>query len=375
MWKRKGDNMLSEILDKFMVWLLCMLLTFVYGSGAEYVVACLVATIIVLTCYFERLPEWLQEMLIAAYAVSITLFPVSMAFVPLLVYDVAKRKMRYGAVVTAIVYICNVYSYSKIPENTEADNTYLIVGAVYVLIMSLVSAVLSYRTLCMQQAKELVRRIRDEGIEKHMMLEHENAELIERQNYEINVATLKERNRIAREIHDNVGHMLTRAILQTGALNVIIKDELIKTQLEGLSSTLNTAMDNIRTSVHDLHDESVDMCKAIEEIIGNFPKLEVKFEYDVKSNISSDMKYSFIAIVKEALNNTAKHSNGNKVRIMLSEHPGFYQLIIADNGTDIPDNFIGGIGISSIRERVKALRGNININTDKGFRISISVMK
>ena len=60
---------------------------------------------------------------------------------------------------------------------------------------------------------------------------------------------------------------------------------------------------------------------------------------------------------------------------MLSEHPGFYQLIIADNGTDIPDNFIGGIGISSIRERVKALRGNININTDKGFRISISVMK
>ena len=225
MWKRKGDNMLSEILDKFMVWLLCMLLTFVYGSGAEYVVACLVATIIVLTCYFERLPDWLQEMLIAAYAVSITLFPVSMAFVPLLVYDVAKRKMRYGAIVTAIMYICNVYSYSKIPENTEADNTYLIVGAVYVLIMSLVSAVLSYRTLCMQQAKELVRRIRDEGIEKHMMLEHENAELIERQNYEINVATLKERNRIAREIHDNVGHMLTRAILQTGALNVIIKEE------------------------------------------------------------------------------------------------------------------------------------------------------
>lgn len=367
--------MLSEILDKFMVWLLCMLLTFVYGSGEEYVVACLVAIIIVLTCYFERLPEWLQEMLIAAYAVSITLFPVSMAFVPLLVYDVAKRKMRYGAVVTAIMYICNVYSYSKMPENTEADNTYLIVGAVYVLIMSLVSAVLSYRTLCMQQAKELVRRIRDEGIEKHMMLEHENAELIERQNYEINVATLKERNRIAREIHDNVGHMLTRAILQTGALNVIIKDETIKEQIEGLSSTLNTAMDNIRTSVHDLHDESVDMCKAIEEIIGNFPKLEVKFEYDVKSNISSDMKYSFIAIVKEALNNTAKHSNGNKVRIMLSEHPGFYQLIIADNGTDIPDNFIGGIGISSIRERVKALRGNININTDKGFRISISVMK
>ena len=45
------------------------------------------------------------------------------------------------------------------------------------------------------------------------------------QDYEIYLATLKERNRIAREIHDNVGHMLTRSILQLGALSVINKDE------------------------------------------------------------------------------------------------------------------------------------------------------
>ena len=134
-------------------------------------------------------------------------------------------------------------------------------------------------------------------------------------------------------------------------------------------------MDNIRNSVHDLHDESVDMGRAVEEVIGNFPKLDVELDYDVKSNVSSEMKYSFISIVKEALNNTAKHSNGSKVKIILSEHPAFYQLIIADNGTDIPDNFTGGMGISSIRERVKSLHGNININTEKGFRISISVMK
>lgn len=47
------------------------------------------------------------------------------------------------------------------------------------------------------------------------------------QDYEIYLATLKERNRIAREIHDNVGHMLTRSILQLGALSVINKDETV----------------------------------------------------------------------------------------------------------------------------------------------------
>ena len=58
------------------------------------------------------------------------------------------------------------------------------------------------------------------------------------QDYEIYLATLKERNRIAREIHDNVGHMLTRSILQLGALSVINKDETVGEAINDLSGTL-----------------------------------------------------------------------------------------------------------------------------------------
>ena len=47
------------------------------------------------------------------------------------------------------------------------------------------------------------------------MLTQKNKDLLEKQDYEIHVATLKERNRIAREIHDNVGHMLSRSLLQS----------------------------------------------------------------------------------------------------------------------------------------------------------------
>lgn len=367
--------MISEIVDKVCIWLLCMMLVLVYGSGMDYVVVCLVAVIIVLSSYLERLPERTEELLIIINMLCIARYPVCMAFVPLFMYDAACKKMKYALVAAAVTYICNTYTYIKSAGDVKAGSGYLITGAICVLLISIAAVVLGNRTMRWKLAEDDVRRIRDDGIERHMLLEHQNAEIIERQNYEINVATLRERNRIAREIHDNVGHMLTRAILQTGALKVIVKDDAVKGQLEGLGATLNTAMDNIRNSVHDLHDESVDMGRAVEEVIGNFPKLDVELDYDVKSNVSSEMKYSFISIVKEALNNTAKHSNGSKVKIILSEHPAFYQLIIADNGTDIPDNFTGGMGISSIRERVKSLRGNININTEKGFRISISVMK
>ena len=69
------------------------------------------------------------------------------------------------------------------------------------------------------------------------------------------MATLKERNRIAREIHDNVGHMLSRAILQMGALSTVYEEEPLHGQLLKVNDTLNLAMNNIRESVHDLHDD------------------------------------------------------------------------------------------------------------------------
>ena len=53
------------------------------------------------------------------------------------------------------------------------------------------------------------------------------------------------------------------------------------------------------------------------------------WDYDIPKEI----KYSFIAITKEALNNVMRHSNANEVKILAREHPGLYQLIIEDNGT------------------------------------------
>lgn len=66
------------------------------------------------------------------------------------------------------------------------------------------------------------------------MLQEKNKNLMEKQDYEIYLATLRERNRIAREIHDNVGHMLSRSILQMGALITIHKEEPLHGQLAGV---------------------------------------------------------------------------------------------------------------------------------------------
>ena len=95
--------------------------------------------------------------------------------------------------------------------------------------------------------------------------------LLEKQDYEIQVATLNERNRIAREIHDSVGHLLSRSILQLGALKAVHRQEPeLNAQLDTLKSTLSQAMDSIRESVHDLHEESIDLRSQLETLCRGF---------------------------------------------------------------------------------------------------------
>ncbi|MGN0484965.1 MAG: sensor histidine kinase [Lachnospiraceae bacterium] len=214
-------------------------------------------------------------------------------------------------------------------------------------------------------------------MEQEMILKKNNAKLIENQNNEIYIATLKERNRIAREIHDSVGHILSRSILQVGALLAICKESTLKPHLETLKVTLDEAMNSIRNSVHDLHDESIDLKTALTTLIEQFTFCPVQFECDLSKQIPKNVKYCFLSIVKEALNNIMKHSNAGKVCVLVKEHPAFYQLLIEDNGTNIAPSLHdrSGIGLSNMKEQVESMNGICNIDTKKGFRIFISVPK
>lgn len=244
-----------------------------------------------------------------------------------------------------------------------------------ILLTVVLSMILSYYSKCLSDMEKKLIVLRDTSKERDLLLKEKNRELIEKQDYQIHLATLKERNRIAREIHDNVGHMITRSILQVGALKAIHKETGLHSQLDSINHTLNQAMNSIRKSVHNLHDEAVDMEVVIKDIVGEMQeKYEVYYEYDMSEQVSGEIKYCFIAIVKEAMSNIIKHSNGNKITLILREHPGLYQLSIEDNGT-IQKEKENGIGLINMRERVDKLQGTIRINNENGFRIFVTVRK
>ena len=233
------------------------------------------------------------------------------------------------------------------------------------------------------------RQIRDDSEEHAILLSEKNKALLEKQDYEIYAATLRERNRIAREIHDNVGHVLSRSILMTAACKTINKDESLAPLLGNLEDSLNDAMNSIRSSVHDLHDDAVNLEDAIKGLVKDFTFCPVKLTYDMSRQVPREVKYALISITKEGLSNVIRHSNADSVNLLLREHPGLYQFCIEDNGA--PDsellnvqaetagnkmkNASGGMGLSNIQDRVKALGGTVQITQDKGFRIFVTIPK
>ena len=115
--------------------------------------------------------------------------------------------------------------------------------------------------------------------------------------------------------------------------------------------------------------------EMLQDMLNDITGFHTSFEYDMSNIVPKDIKYCLISIAKEAITNAVKHSNGDQLSILIREHPGFYQLTIHDNGTDIHLTDTPGIGLTNIRERVQSLSGTLQITTNSGFRLFVSIPK
>jgi len=305
--------------------------------------------------------------------------PDLLLFFPLLLYQTLSAGLFPLAVVEFPFWGLLAFRFHKFPE-------FLCLAGIFGFILAffLWSHTRQYEILTRN-----FRQSRDDSEEHALLLSEKNKALLEKQDYEIYAATLRERNRIAREIHDNVGHVLSRSILMTAAYKTINKNEALDPLLGNLEESLNGAMNSIRSSVHDLHDDAVNLEDAIKGLVKDFTFCPVTLTYDMSRQVPREVKYSLISITKEGLSNVMRHSNADSVNILLREHPALYQLCIEDNGTlgsKIPDiqtdadsnkmeTVSGGMGLSNIRDRVKALGGTVQITQEKGFRIFVTIPK
>lgn len=346
--------------------------------------------------YFSESKK-LHLLLCAAFMSAAVAVPEMSAFFPAIFYILIQDHFYLPALAGGLLYLYVI----------QTMNSDIFRFSFWGILFFIVAFFLQLRTESEEKLRQDFMKLRDDSTEKNILLEEKNHMLVEKQNYEIYTATLKERNRIAREIHDNVGHLLSRSILITGAAKAVSSSEAVSPLLDSLDISLNQAMTSIRTSVHDLHDESVNLRESVEGLISEFQFCPVSLDYDMGLEIPREVKYCFISIVKEALSNMARHSNATSAYVVMREHPALYQLCIEDNGK-IPesscisqsfsenrtsDSFFGnprhpqntgwydfstqnrGMGLSNIHDRLAPLHGTVQITTDHGFRIFITIPK
>ena len=348
-----------------------LILLFIFGLSAvlftditpQLVIAFLFAMILICACYFLE-SQLLRTSLNSLYLAGAFFIPSCFYFYPVVFYLFLRDKQWICGLLGLLFYLYHIFISGM--SAVQIFFGWLTFAAAWIL---------QTRTQEYNDLKLRFYHTRDDSQEREILLTEKNESLLEMQNFEIYTATLKERNRIAREIHDNVGHVLSRSILLTGALKTLNIQNELSPMLENLDISLNSAMDSIRTSVHDLHDEAVNLEETIHTMVADFTFCPAHLNYDMGKELPKDIKYCFISITKEALANIIKHSNATKVTILMREHPALYQLCIEDNGTVTTIKENSGIGLSNMKERIRSLNGTFQIIQKQGFKIFITIPK
>ena len=400
---------MKNFLDKAVVMLFSILLILnAFQEGSRIILIFLTVTAASFMSFLRMIGEkgiLANKIITLVLGVCTIIWPDMIVWTPMLAYEIfLDRHLVAGLVLIAgfvRFYTGESVSWGMVTQNVGEGNTGTFLSKVYVgiyiLLQTGLAVYLSYRTEMLLKYEKENRKIRDEGEIKKETLKKQNRNLMDEQDKSISAAQLAERNRIAREIHDNVGHMLSRSILQVGAMMVVHKDGPIADELKSLRETLDTAMNNIRSSVHDIRDEAIKLDTALEEIAEPLKeKYKVSFEFDADAeNISKEIKYAAINIVKEAVSNIIKYSVNEYVDIRFYEHPSMYQIIVHDYNKQSGDgsgkdssierknisevnsgSSLGeGMGLENIRTRAEKLGGNATITNENGFRIFVRIPK
>ena len=198
-------------------------------------------------------------------------------------------------------------------------------------------------------------------------LEHVHAQIV-------NLAATEERNRLARDVHDSLGHYLTVINVQLEkALALQEKSPIVSTQAVVDAKRLTReALQDVRESMGTLRAPRVLL--SIEQQLATFRQdaaeagIQIDLEIDGNSmNCSEHVSATLYRIIQEAVTNIRKHAQTSKAQIKLSFLPNSVELEIRDRGCGFDTQKTSeGYGLRGLRERVELLGGTMRIESQPG---------
>jgi signal transduction histidine kinase len=214
-------------------------------------------------------------------------------------------------------------------------------------------------------------------------LEEANSQLREHAVQVEELTRTKERNRMAREIHDGLGHYLTTIYMQIQASRAVMKTDLNRADnaLKKAQNLSQEALLEVRRSVaalRDLPNLSHSLQEEVEKMLRSCEDAGILADMKVVGAprpLTPQAMLAMYRAVQEGINNTCKHAQASRLSVTLDySQEALVRLILQDDGIGT-ENMSGGFGLIGMQERVSMLNGNLSIVTapGSGFKLEVSV--
>ncbi|MFV0362971.1 MAG: sensor histidine kinase [Suipraeoptans sp.] len=191
----------------------------------------------------------------------------------------------------------------------------------------------------------------------------------------------KERNRLAREIHDTLGHTLTgiSAGIDACIATIDLSPEDTKRQLTVISQVTRDGIDEVRQSVSELRPDALErlnLSSAIESMISKFEsmtKVKIHYQNEIqKLKFDTDEEDAIYRVIQESITNSVRHGAADNIYVNISKQYSDIEITIQDDGKGAP-NFVKGFGTKHIIERVGLLNGKVNFDGSDGFKTEVCI--
>jgi PAS domain S-box-containing protein len=180
----------------------------------------------------------------------------------------------------------------------------------------------------------------------------------------------QERARIARELHDDINQRL--AILGFGLDQLKDNPSEIESRVRELRRLTTVLASDVEALSHDLHSSHLEYLGVVAGIqswcreFGERQEMKIEYRHNMQTRLSSEIGLCLFRVLQEALHNAAKHSGVKRVEVQLQDESGEIHLTVSDLGRGFDLRAVNqgkGLGLTSMRERVRLVNGKITIES------------
>ncbi len=275
----------------------------------------------------------------------------------------------------------SVYSYMNYYES--AVQQYLL--SIYNVMISMNIASFIIYSVCVIQGQRgtihEVNMLYDKLSEANENLQKANTQLQDYAMITEKMGETKERNRLAREIHDTLGHLLTGISAGLdGCIETVLKSpEDTKRQLEVISDVAREGIQDVRRSVNELRPDSIERLSleyAVTKMITDINSLtQTKIYLDAsvsRLKYDEDEENAIYRVIQESITNSIRHGNASEIWVTMKEVCSELIIVIKDNGTGCME-IKKGFGTKHMQERIKMLDGTISFDGSDGFKVEARI--